>query len=362
MSKIQIALLASACLLAGSVLTLLHPNVEIVGTKGLYYDYYITSPEYLEHKPLSVGSNPFDPNVTEQRLLEAYPYFANESEPIEKNILQMWKIGPENPDFPYREEYESWTLKNPDYNHVLYTNEALGKYVIDKYSRTVPEVAEAFKKMPKLILESDFSRYLWIYLNGGVYADLDTECTDPIDNWPDAHDPSIHAIVAMESDNNLPEWDHMNQGRLQFENWGFKFRKHHPALARVIANVVKLTFDKQACEHFETKFKQMGLDKCHPLGVIEWTGPKRFTESLVEFFNAREKLRIIDYNAYRNSKEIYGPEASQLVSYRTFTAIDSPLILGDVCVLPPRGFQCQDEMLGKYCYMKHKFYGGWKSE
>ncbi|KAG7800482.1 hypothetical protein KL929_000021 [Ogataea haglerorum] len=362
MFRAQVVLLVGAGLLLGSFLTLLHPKVEIVRDRNLYHEAYLQSPEYLNNTPYSIGSNPFDADVTTRRIMEAFPYVANYSEPIEKNILQMWKVGPDDPDFPYRPEFESWTEMNPGYNHVHYTNAKLNEYVLSMFNETVPEVAETLKQFPKLILQSDFTRYVWIFLNGGVYADLDTECIYPIDNWPDAHDRSIHAVIAMESDNNIPEWDEMNTGRLQFENWGFKFKKHHPALARTIANVVKLTFNLQACRKFEDKFKHMGLDSCHPLGVIEWTGPGVFTQSMVDFFNKGEKLEIRDFDFYRTKKVIFGPETDDFVSYKTFTGIESPLILNDVCVLPPRGFQCQDEMIGKYCYLKHKFYGGWKSE
>ena len=60
------------------------------------------------------------------------------------------------------------------------TDIAAKNFVVDKFDN-VPGLAETFNKTVDAILRADFLRYLMIFSEGGVYTDIDTECTRPID-------------------------------------------------------------------------------------------------------------------------------------------------------------------------------------
>ena len=48
-----------------------------------------------------------------------------------------------------------------------------------------PEYLAAYETMPRNIEKVDFFRYLVVLHHGGIYADTDVECRQPLDSWID---------------------------------------------------------------------------------------------------------------------------------------------------------------------------------
>jgi hypothetical protein len=77
---------------------------------------------------------------------------------------------------------ESFKNFNPDYTIMIFNNEQQDEFVKAHY----PELyAKAFSRLPKLIQRSDFFRLCAIHHYGGIYCDIDIECTASLDDLLD---------------------------------------------------------------------------------------------------------------------------------------------------------------------------------
>ncbi|GMF82670.1 unnamed protein product [[Candida] boidinii] len=121
-------------------------------------------------------------------------------------------------DIPNAMQRSSWILNNPTYNYKMYTSYKQYKLEIKQnFAKQLPEVMTTFNLLPKVILRSDFGRYLLIFLYGGVYGDIDTYCHKPIDEWFGSDiDSGIGFVTGIESDNNIVNWKDYYPRRL---NW-----------------------------------------------------------------------------------------------------------------------------------------------
>ncbi|KAK9366121.1 nucleotide-diphospho-sugar transferase [Lipomyces kononenkoae] len=90
-----------------------------------------------------------------------------------KLIHQSWST----PDLP--KKFEMWSAscreQNPDWQWVLWTDED-NINLVKKY---FPWFLEYYQKLPGEIYRADLVRNIYMYIYGGVYADLDVECLRP---------------------------------------------------------------------------------------------------------------------------------------------------------------------------------------
>lgn len=118
----------------------------------------------------------------------------------------------------------SWIDKNPTWKHMIATDDDVEAFFRTKFP---PNVFEAFSKLPLGVMKADTFRLAVVYYYGGVYADVDTECVLPIDEWVGpAQIEGCTAIVAMESYNS-------------FANWAFAAAPRHPVFKRALDRVVE---------------------------------------------------------------------------------------------------------------------------
>ena len=97
---------------------------------------------------------------------------------IPKIIHQVWE-GRTEPSMPARLQIlaRTWKEKNPDWEYHLWNGEEMDKLVETHF----PEYMSLYKSFPYSVQRWDTIRYMILYLYGGVYADLDSECFRPID-------------------------------------------------------------------------------------------------------------------------------------------------------------------------------------
>ena len=88
----------------------------------------------------------------------------------------------------------SWRRLNPDFDYQLWTDSRLEAWV----RAEAPEFLELYLGYPRSICRADLARYLLLDRIGGVYADLDCQCLQPISLLLDgrelaiACEPSVH--------------------------------------------------------------------------------------------------------------------------------------------------------------------------
>lgn len=85
---------------------------------------------------------------------------------VDKNIPKKWKVSP-----------ESIKRMMPDWEYVLMTDEDNRKFV----KKHFPDFLPYYDAFPHNIQRADAIRYMWLYINGGIYMDLDFEVQYPLD-------------------------------------------------------------------------------------------------------------------------------------------------------------------------------------
>lgn len=98
--------------------------------------------------------------------------------PIPKIIHQVWE-GRTEPCMPTRLQLlaKTWREQNREWEYHLWNGEEMDKLV----STHFPQYLSMYKHFPYNVQRWDTIRYMILYLYGGVYTDLDTECFRPID-------------------------------------------------------------------------------------------------------------------------------------------------------------------------------------
>ena len=94
---------------------------------------------------------------------------------IEKNIFQTWKSKTEMPsNFAY---WRSTVVDlNPGFEYFFWDDADNRAFIAEHY----PWFVKTYDGYPQEIHRVDAVRYFWLYHFGGIYADLDTECLQPL--------------------------------------------------------------------------------------------------------------------------------------------------------------------------------------
>ncbi|KAL7940782.1 glycosyltransferase family 32 protein [Trichoderma barbatum] len=108
-----------------------------------------------------------------------------QAEGIPKLIHQSWKSN----DLPAK--FKKWSntcrKQHPDWEWVLWTDEDNLQLVRAYF----PWLEETFLSLPGNIYRADLARNLYMYMFGGIYADLDTECLRPTFDALVSHNASV---------------------------------------------------------------------------------------------------------------------------------------------------------------------------
>ncbi|GMG56074.1 unnamed protein product [Ambrosiozyma monospora] len=292
--------------------------VFLISYLSIYHEWTLTENEKdtkrliegfaKEFPNAAAGANPFDPVKTEERLNHFYPYSDKKSK-IPFELIQMWREMPDHPDFPYKDLYQIWTEMNPTLVRKFDTNANITNLIKKEFAKTVPEVAATLDMLPSMILKADFSRYVMLFLFGGVYADLDVKDINPMLDWFDTN-RDVGFVCSLEMDSNEP-WPYPMPRRNQLQTWFFKSKARHPILRKLIATVIKNTFeatDKKLIPDYSNDYDP--ASRPHMLSIMDWTGPPLMTDIVFAHMNSLNNPTVIDIDPIRwNLQEkLNGPE------------------------------------------------------
>lgn len=117
---------------------------------------------------------------------------------------------------------KSWLIKNPEFAWYYFDDTKCDQFIKDHFSQ---EFYEMYCALPLGIMRSDIWRIAIVYVYGGIYADLDTECIVPAKEWINDEDD---LIVGIET-----HW-----GTLA--NYVFAAAPKHPAVLAALEFAVEL--------------------------------------------------------------------------------------------------------------------------
>jgi inositol phosphorylceramide mannosyltransferase catalytic subunit len=72
---------------------------------------------------------------------------------------------------------KTWRDQHPNWHYRFYTDADIVRTIRERASKWLP----TFERLPTIVQRTDFFRYLVVYLDGGLYADVDTIAYKPSD-------------------------------------------------------------------------------------------------------------------------------------------------------------------------------------
>ncbi|KAF9782550.1 hypothetical protein IL306_011662 [Fusarium sp. DS 682] len=222
------------------------------------------------------------------------------------------------------ERVKSWTEANPEWRWEVLTHATALGYVeshFGPHALNRPDIVEFFKKIESRIIKADLLRYLVMYVEGGLYADIDVEALKPIREFiPDGFDEGdIDVVIGVETDE--PDFkDHPILGGLSrsFVQWTFLCKPKLPIMMRIVESLmtnIQQLVKEQGVPLFEVK-----LDFYQIIGN---SGPGLFTSLIMQHMQE-----------ISNQKEP--------ITWDTFHHLDQPKLASRVLVLPVKAFAaCQ---------------------
>ncbi|RAL15843.1 TPT-domain-containing protein [Aspergillus homomorphus CBS 101889] len=112
---------------------------------------------------------------------------------IPKLIHQTWFPAGSNMSENAQFWVQTMRAQNPDWEYVLWDDET-NQLLVETH---FPWFLQDYLRLPKEILRADVVRNLYMFLFGGMYADVDTEALRPVDGLFSGHDTPLRAPSSL---------------------------------------------------------------------------------------------------------------------------------------------------------------------
>lgn len=192
---------------------------------------------------------------------------------IEKNIFQTYKTPYNNLGEYAKITSSTWIDKNPNWEYNYYSDDDILDFVRENFGLGWLDI---FVNCPIGVMKSDIWRCMVIYKHGGVYADLDTICTESIDAWIPKNSNVIFSLGA--------------DGFIQ--NFVFLAKSESKILENILINIEK----------------SLNLSRIINIDyVYNTTGPAVLTKSINEYISSgNNDITIIkDLNFFTSGKTVH---------------------------------------------------------
>jgi mannosyltransferase OCH1-like enzyme len=235
-----------------------------------------------------------------------------------KKIWQTWKVDPL--EFEERDLScaKTWTSKNPGYRYEVLTDSNDMYYVETHFGPNGfnrLDIVYMYRSLTAKIIKADLLRYLVMYVEGGVYTDIDVEAIRPIERFiPDRYnEKDVDMVVGVEIDQpNFRDHPILGKKSESFCQWTFMCKPRLPVMLRLIDNIIKWL--NEVAKKQNVPISEIVLDFDD---VISGTGPSAFTEAILAEMSKRE---------------------GKTITWQTFHDISESKLVGGVLVLTVEAF------------------------
>jgi len=282
-----------------------------------------------------------------QRLAEYVNY--NPNARYNRNVIQTWRTQSDPKTHGY---FVSWDEHLPDFNHILYLNNDTEIKFVESFNQDTNRLHDVertyFDLLNLRILRSDYFKYLAVWREGGIWADMDTFAQQPFDNWltgvafnPTKLPPPIEEleqkigmVVGIEYWGPKERLLH-DHHHYQFASYVFAAKQGHPVLLEIISRIV------EKAGHIANLLEEERLTEDD---IIFETGPLVFTRVVEEWIKKH-------YDASFDFRH-------------DLPTIGSPTLIGDILILPDEAFSAFD-VTGQSAndprkYIGHSTMGSWR--
>lgn len=266
-------------------------------------------------------------------------------------IWQSWKVDPTRFEERDNERAMNWTVKNPMHRYEVLTDDNSIPYVEYHYGPEKlnrPDIVQMYRSLNGVktrIIQADLLRYLIMYAEGGVYADIDVEAIRPIDHWipKRMHEHDIGMIIGIETDE--PDFvDHpvLGSKAQSFCQWTFACKPGLPVMMRLIDDILTWIHSLAEAQNCDIMDLDINFDE-----VLSGTGPSAFTQAILTEMSM---------------------STGQGVTWQNFHDLEESKIMGGVLVLPSEAFAAgtghsdSGNHGGRAALVKHHFHASsWTS-
>ncbi|AEO60901.1 glycosyltransferase family 32 protein [Thermothelomyces thermophilus ATCC 42464] len=223
-----------------------------------------------------------------------------------RKIWQTWKVNPLKFEERDLNTARTWLAKNPDYRYEVLTDDNDMRYVEYHFGPNGfnrPDIVEFYRGLKAAIVKADLLRYMIMYAEGGIYADIDVEALKPASKFIPARfdEKDIDMVVGVEIDE--PDWkDHPILGpkSRSFCQWTFMCKPQLPVMMRLIEQI--MTWLNGVAKEQGVTIGEVNLDFDQ---IISGTGPSAFTEAIMaEMEQNKEDPNLkIDWDLFHDLDE-----------------------------------------------------------
>ena len=249
----------------------------------------------------SFGSSLKDAGVLRREL--SYSSTLGAGSRFPKKIWQTWQVDPLG--FAERDLTcaRTWTAKNPGYRYEVLTDSNDEYYVETHFGPNGfnrPDIVKTYQSLTAKIIKADLLRYLVMYVEGGVYTDIDVEAIRPIERFiPDRYDEKdVEMVIGVEIDQ--PEYNNhtiLGPKSQSFCQWTFMCKPRLPVMMRLIDNILKWLDSVAKKQRVGIADIVLDFDE-----VISGTGPSAFTNAILAEMSVRHG-RPVTWNTFHNMPE-----------------------------------------------------------
>lgn len=214
-----------------------------------------------------------------RRVLSAYQTpIKMPSSIIPRKIWQTWKIQPLDFDIRDSERARSWTSMNPGHRYEVLTDNNDLHYVETHFGPESgqgginrPDIVNMYRSLNATIIKADLLRYLMMYIEGGVYADIDVSSLKPIDQFLPSHinEEDVGLVISVEIDE--PTYSShpiLGPKSQSFCQWTFMAKPRVPVLLKLVDHILIWLESVAKKQNLPIGEIQLNFDE-----VITGTGP-----------------------------------------------------------------------------------------
>ncbi|MBH1986150.1 MAG: hypothetical protein I8H76_02355 [Burkholderiales bacterium] len=216
---------------------------------------------------------------------------------------------------------------NPGWTVTVYDDTDIERFIQESYGAATLALYGMLNKRYGAA-RADLFRYLCVYRLGGVYLDLKSTTTRPLDDWIRPSDRYLlsqwdNAPTGQHSDWGLyPELAHIPHG--EYQQWFIVAAAGHPFLRAVIAEVLRTI----ACH------RPLPV-RCGRQGVIRVTGPVRYTLA-IHPIREQHPHRLIDVEDAMQGGLVYSIFEGEREHYK-LNAVHYSQLTEPIVALSPMG-------------------------
>ena len=220
-----------------------------------------------------------------------------------RKIWQTWKIGPLG--FEERDSLtaKTWTQKNPGFRYEVLTDDNDLEYVETHFGSNGLnrlDIVDMYRSINAKIIKADILRYLVMYVEGGVYADIDVEALKPVERFiPDRYDEAdIDMVIGVEIDQpDFSQHSVLGKKSKSFCQWTFMCKPRLPVMLTLVDNILRWLNDVAEKQNVPVSDIVLDFDE-----VISGTGPSAFTGAVLEDMSQRAGSEVT-WDTFHNLQE-----------------------------------------------------------